>query len=130
MIVRTLVIGLLSILLAGCVSTRTISEKQIGDSQLGCAELADRVGELNALKAYSEKESGVSGKNVAAALFFWPAIIGNQMNAGDNIESINKRKTTLVGHYEERKCSAPVPSYSVDEIKKKIKNKEVKELQS
>jgi len=129
MIFRALAIGAVAISLTGCVSTRTISEKQIGDSTLACAEIADRVGELNALKAYSEKESGVSGKNVAAALFFWPAIIGNQMNAGDNIESINKRKTALIGHYESRNCSDPVPNYSVDEIKTRIKNNTVKELQ-
>ncbi len=126
---RLMLMVLLVVVVSGCVSSRTIVERQIGDDQLACAEIAERIGELDGLKTLAEAESGVSGKNVAAGLLFWPAIIGNQMKAGDNIETVNNRKAVLVGYYQDRSCSNAIPSFTADEIKTKIKNDELKELQ-
>lgn len=125
---KVILLTILAFTCAACVSSRTVVEKQLGDDKLACAEIADRIAELNALKAVAEAESGVSGKNVAAGLLFWPAIIANQMKSGDNLETVNNRKSILVGYYEDRSCSNDIPTYSNEQIIEKMKNNEVKEL--
>jgi hypothetical protein len=108
--------------MVACVSTKTVSENQVDDSTLTCESLATRLGEVRSAKAYAQANRGASGSNVMAALFFWPALLVNNSNTSDMIESMNQRESVLAGLYESNSCSEIVPEYDTKEMKKKLKS--------
>lgn len=116
-----------SMSLTACVSTQTVSEKQVNDSELTCSSIATRIGEVRAASNYAKANRGVSGANVAAALFFWPALLVNNSNTSNMIKSMESRETVLVGYYSSNNCSDTIPEYENAEIKKKIKAKDTLE---
>lgn len=124
---RTAAIISITAVLSACVSTQTVSEKQVNDSELTCESMATRLGEVRAARNYAKANRGVSGANVAAALFFWPALLVNNSNTSSMIKSMDTREAVLVGYYESNNCSTAIPEYSNSEIKKKIKNKDTLE---
>lgn len=113
--------------MSACVSTQTVSEKQVNDADLTCDSIATRVGEVRAARNYAKANKGVSGANVAAALFFWPALLVNNSNTTSMIKSMEAREAVLVGYYEQKQCSDAIPEYDNSEIKKKIKSKDTLE---
>ena len=76
----------------------------MSDSTLTCAEIKTQFGQLDEIRAEAKKGKTVSGANVAAAILFWPAIIGNNMNANEAVEAANKRNEVLVALAEKRRC--------------------------
>ena len=50
----------------------------------------------------AEDDSGLTGKNVALGIFFWPGIIVNEVQSGRNEDSINKRIDHLNGLYVDK----------------------------
>ena len=51
--------------------------------------------EINGVLRGIDDKTGMSGRNVAMGLLFWPGIIVNQMNAGDAREAANDRMVVL-----------------------------------
>ncbi|MGL4230542.1 MAG: hypothetical protein ACRDAM_07200 [Casimicrobium sp.] len=91
-------------LVAGCASPTVVQREKIGDEQLSCEQLRFEIGEAERYKREAEKEKGVTGTNVAAALFFWPAIAGTYMNANDAIRAAEDRRSRLVNIYNTKRC--------------------------
>ena len=52
----------------------------------------------------AQKEKGMTGTNVAAVIFFWPAMIGTYANANEAIAAADTRKLNLMGLYNQKKC--------------------------
>ena len=73
---------------------------------LNCQQLDLEMREADRFKMEAQKEKGMTGTNVAAALFFWPAMIGTYSNANQAIEAANERKANLVRLYEKKGCDA------------------------
>lgn len=113
--------------ITGCVSTKTVSKEQINDVGLSCASIATRIGEVQAARNYAKSNQGLSGSNVAAALFFWPALLVNNSNTSNMIKSMDERESVLIGYYKTNNCTDAVPTYSNKEIKKKIKSSDTLE---
>jgi len=113
--------------LTGCVSTSTVSSIQTGDGDLECNEIATRIGEVQAARSYASSKKGASGENVAAVLFFWPALLVNSSNTSKMIDSMNARETRLSGLYDEKQCTDEIPQYTNEEIQEKLKNKDTLE---
>ena len=88
--------------LTACVSNKTIQTVQIGDEEKSCPELKSELQTLGVKFEEAKDESGVTGKNVALAIFFWPGIIVNESQAGKNQESIDRRVTHLSGLYNSK----------------------------
>ena len=120
-IVKLFTTMLIALSFTACVSTKTVTSIQVDDGQLGCVSLATRIGEVRSARDYAQANRGVSGSNVMAALFFWPALLVNNSNTGDMIESMEKRESVLVGLYDNKQCSESIPEYDTKEIKKKLK---------
>lgn len=118
---NTAVIMATTVILSGCVSTSTVSASQVNDQDLTCDSIATRIGEVDAARSFAKSKRGVSSENVAAALFFWPALIANNSNTTRMINSMDARSETLNGLYQGKNCSSEVPSYTSREIQKKIK---------
>lgn len=94
-----------SAVVSGCATPTVVSEKEVGDSQMTCAQIEREIREVERIKSEAERDKGVSGKNVAAFLFFWPAIIGNEYNTTKAIEAANKRLSYLAELHEQKGCS-------------------------
>ena len=83
---------LVSILaLSACVSNKTIQTVEVGDFDLNCDQLVYELTQLGVKFEEAEGDSGLTGKNVALGIFFWPGIIVNEVQAGRNEDSLNKR---------------------------------------
>lgn len=60
--------------------------------------------ESDRFRSDAQKEKGMTGTNVAAVIFFWPAMIGTYANANEAIAAADTRKLNLMGLYNQKKC--------------------------
>ena len=93
---------LCTLALAGCVSSKTVPTTQPSDYTLTCEQLQNELTSLGAKFEEVKEESGVTGKNVALAVVFWPGIIFNEMRADENEKSVNRRIEHLAGLYNQK----------------------------
>ena len=107
---------------SGCVTTKTLSPKQVGDQDLSCDSLATRIGEVRAAREYAIAKRGASTENVAALILFWPALVTNNSNTNEMISSMDAREIELTTLYNDKKCASPIPQYDNKEIAEKLKS--------
>ena len=88
-----------------CASPEVVDTKQMGDNKLSCMQLVSEIHEATEFERKAQKEKGVTGTNVAAAVIFWPAIIGTYHNANEAIDAAKERKEYLVKLSTEKGCS-------------------------
>ncbi len=94
----------IAIMLSGCVAPDVVQTNSINDSDMTCADIKTQIGQLEEIRAEAKKGKTASGANVAAAIFFWPAVIGNYANANEAIEAANKRQEVLVALAKKKRC--------------------------
>ena len=90
--------------LSACTHTQTVV-RETTDDRLTCAEIAAQSAQVKAVLSDIDEKTGVSGRNVAMGIFFWPGIIVNQMNAGDARRAANERLAVLSDLSEKNNCS-------------------------
>ncbi|WP_334161950.1 hypothetical protein [Phenylobacterium sp.] len=95
-----------SVALAGCATNQKVATNQLGDEKLSCSEITTQDKNLDELLQKAQHNKGVSGANVAAVLLFWPAAVGNYMDADKAEELVNKRKAVLADLYKSKRCDA------------------------
>ncbi len=101
----SLLLGALAVtLVAGCATPTVVEESRPSDKRLTCEQLENEMSEADNFRRKAEQEKGVTGTNVAAAIFFWPAILGTYANAGDAIRAADNRKRNLMDIYNEKGC--------------------------
>jgi hypothetical protein len=98
------VVGALALSVAGCATNQKVAVNQLQDADLTCEQIAKQDKGLDAVLEKAQHNKGVSGANVAAVLLFWPAAVGNYMDADKAEELVVKRKTVLAELYEAKKC--------------------------
>ncbi len=94
-----------TLMLGGCATSQKIQVVQAGDQNLNCAQIKEKLAEVDAVEADNDENKGVTGTNVAAALFFWPALAYTYMDAKDAKELATQRKSHLTALYNEKNCS-------------------------
>lgn len=104
--------------LSGCATPDVVETKKLSDHQLGCQELAQEISKCEENHKEIQKEKGVTGKNVAATVFFWPALIVTHSNVSNALQALNERKNHLISIYHEKKCKADCSAPSAIEAKK------------
>ena len=92
--------------LGGCASPTVVESKQSNDRLMSCDALKIAYGEAKDFESKARKERGVTGTNVAAAIFFWPAMLGTYKNTEDAIEAAKERQKHLESIAAEKKCPA------------------------
>ena len=92
--------------LGGCASPTVVESKQSNDRLMSCSALKTAYGEAKDFESKARKERGVTGTNVAAAIFFWPAMLGTYKNTEDAIEAAKERQKHLETIAAEKKCPA------------------------
>lgn len=92
--------------LSACATPDVVQTRQPGDRNLSCAELVQAIEETDRFEEQARDERGVTGTNVAAAVFFWPALVGTYMNTEEAIEAAADRREYLNDLYDEKNCDA------------------------
>lgn len=93
-----------SFALSGCVSPEVVQKSSVNDAGLSCEEIKLQLTQLEEIRTEAAKGKTVSGANVAAAILFWPAVIGNYSNAQQALEAANKRNEVLVAIANKKRC--------------------------
>ena len=93
-----------SLFLAGCATPDVVDIKQAGDKKLSCEALEEQIEDANRFERKARDEKGVTGTNVAAAVFFWPGLLATYSNADDAIDAARERKRHLTRIYEKKDC--------------------------
>ena len=92
---NTFTIVALTGLLAGCATPTVVDTRKIGDADLSCDQIKQEVVEAERFEKEARKERTVTGTNVAAAIFFWPALIGTYSNTEAAINAARERKENM-----------------------------------
>ena len=92
--------------LGGCATPTVVESKQSNDRMMSCGDLKTAFVEAKDFESKARKERGVTGTNVAAAIFFWPAMLGTYKNTEDAIEAAKERQKHLELIAVEKKCPA------------------------
>ncbi len=92
--------------LSACATNQKVSVNQLGDEHLSCAQIVSQDRQLDEVLEKAQNNKGVSTANVAAVIFFWPAAVGNYMDADKAEQLVTRRKTVLADMYAKKGCSA------------------------
>ena len=95
-----------AVFLGGCASPTVVESKQSNDRMMSCDALKTSYVEAKDFESKARKERVVTGTNVAAAIFFWPAMIGTYKNTEDAIEAAKDRQKHLEAIAADKKCPA------------------------
>ena len=91
-------------IIAGCATPAVVQSRQPQDETLNCSQLKQAYDEAEGFEKNARDERGVTGKNTAAVLLFWPALIGTYMNTEDAIKAARDRKDHLYRIMQAKKC--------------------------
>lgn len=91
----TLVALLVAVAAVGCATPHVVQTRQAGDDQLTCDQIKEQYRAAAKYENDARGERGVTGKNVAAVVLFWPALIGTYMNSDDAMKAARDRQTIL-----------------------------------
>ena len=87
MLLKTVTATVLVCFLSACASPTVVQSKQSRDSEMSCDQLKAANAEAQDFESKARKERGVTGTNVAAAILFWPAMIGTYKNTEEAMEA-------------------------------------------
>ncbi len=73
---------------------------------MSCAELEGEFVKLDQIMEDASSDKGVNTANVAAVVFFWPAAVGNYMNAGEAEKLVERRRSHLMNLYTKKSCAS------------------------
>jgi hypothetical protein len=93
-----------STLLLGCATSKKVEVVQVGDDNLTCSELTAELKKLDDAQAEVDSKKGVTGVNVASALFWIPGLAYTYYDAGQATEMIAERKSHLTRLYNQKNC--------------------------
>ncbi|WP_162173832.1 hypothetical protein [Hyphomonas johnsonii] len=71
---------------------------------MSCSQLESEFVALDNVMNEADDNKGVNTANVAAVVLFWPAAVGNYMDADKAQDLVDKRRTHLMGIYEDKNC--------------------------
>ena len=102
--IKLLVPIAISVVLFGCASPEVVQVKQVGDRNLTCEQIKTAYDDAGEFEEKARRERKVTGTNVAAAVFFWPALIATYSNTDDAITAARDRQKNLTKIAEEKNC--------------------------
>jgi hypothetical protein len=100
--------SLLTILMAtilfisGCATSPKVKVIQPGDNNLTREQLKEEISRLDRADSEVDSKKGVTGTNVAAALFFWPGLLYTHMDASEATRLIEQRRSHLMNLYNQK----------------------------
>ncbi len=98
--------------LTGCATPTVVTERTAADLNLSCEALLSEISEAERFENDARGDRGVTGTNVAAAVVFWPALLGTYANTEEAIKAAQGRQVYLSGLYEDKNCTNSAPGGS------------------
>jgi hypothetical protein len=95
-----------AMILSACTTTQKVAVEQPSDMKLSCSEIETEFTKLDDVMEDASADKGVNTANVAAVVFFWPAAVGNYMNASEAEKLVEKRRAHLMDMYKQKSCAA------------------------
>lgn len=88
----------------GYATPHVVQSRQAGDDALTCPQIKSQYQAAPKYETDARDERGVIGKNAAAVILFWPALIGPYMNTEDAIKAARERQTILADLSVKKGC--------------------------
>lgn len=98
------VLGATLLLLQACATPHVVDTKKTTDLSLNCSQLQAEIDEAKEFEKKARAERKVTGKNVAAAVLFWPALLGTYSNTEEAINAAKERQSHLLTIYQQKGC--------------------------
>ncbi|MBY9065366.1 hypothetical protein K1X12_00560 [Hyphomonas sp. WL0036] len=95
-----------ALVLTACTTTEKVAVEKPTDLKMSCEEIEGEFDKLDQVMEDASGDKGVNTANVAAVVFFWPAAVGNYMNASEAEKLVEKRRAHLMDLYMKKSCSA------------------------
>lgn len=92
------------LLLQACATPTVVETRKVNDNQLSCSQIQSEIEEAKSFEQKARKERTVTGKNVAAAVLFWPALLGTYSNTEEAINAAKERQDNLYKIYQNKGC--------------------------
>ena len=89
--------------LFSCTHKR-VEVHKVTDYSMTCSQIIEEMKKVEKIKTDIKNKKGFSGRNVGMALFFWPGVIVNEVNANKALELADKRLDVLNKLYKEKEC--------------------------
>ena len=99
-----LVVGISIILLNSCAKPTVVNIVLPDDNKLNCEKLENSVADAQEFRRKALAVTGNTGKNQAAALLFWPALMMTYLNASEAIVAASERSVNLINFMQNKKC--------------------------
>jgi hypothetical protein len=93
-------------LLFGCATSQKIQVVQPGDQNLSCRTITEELAKLDKTQAEIDSKKGVTGTNVAAALFWLPGLAYTYYDAGEATRLVSERRSALTSVYNNKNCTS------------------------
>lgn len=97
-------IAVASTLLVACATPTVVQSTKPNDHNLSCSQLQAEIAEAQEFEKKARDERKVTGKNVAAAVLFWPALLGTYSNTEEAINAAKDRQNNLTKIYQQKNC--------------------------
>lgn len=91
--------------LTGCATSQKIQAVQPGDDNLSCAAIKDEFRKLDQAQGEIDSKKGVTGTNVAAAVFWLPGLVYTYYDASEANRLISDRRNGLTTIYNKKSCT-------------------------
>ena len=90
--------------LSGCATSEKVQAKQIGDQEMSCDQIIAESRRLEETARRIDQNRGVTGTNVAAALFWLPGLAYTYYDASQADQLINERRSWLNELHDKKRC--------------------------
>lgn len=97
-----LLLILITPLITSCATSKKIQPVQLGDNKLSKEQLMNEIHKLDLAQQEIDSKKGVTGTNVASALFWMPGLLYTYYDAGEATRLIAERRSHLTGLYNQK----------------------------
>ena len=92
------------VLLTSCAKPTVVNVTLPNDNKLNCEKLENAIADAQAFRRKAVAVTGNTGKNQAAAILFWPALMMTYVNASEAIVAANERSVHLINIMQDKNC--------------------------
>ncbi len=93
------------VLLISCAKPTVVNIVLPDDDKLNCEKLENAVADAQEFRRKAIAVTGNTGKNQAAAILFWPALMMTYVNASEAIVAANERSVHLINIMQDKNCN-------------------------
>ena len=97
-------LGISFVLLISCAKPTVVNITLPNDDKLNCEKLENAVTDAQEFRRKAMAVTGNTGKNQAAAILFWPALMMTYVNASEAIVAANERSVHLINIMQDKNC--------------------------